>query len=365
MKYKIALLPGDGIGPEITAEAVKVLEAVGNVRGAEFIFDFADFGGIAYELHGTPFPEQAIRACDAADAILKGPVGGPQYDSIPDPNLRPEIGGVLALRKRYDTYANLRPVRLSPALSYLSPLKQEKIAQGLDILFVRELTGGIYFGEKGTRQKAGAQTAYDTMEYTRAQVERIARYALAQAQERGAALHNVHKANVLHTSRFWNAIVEEVHAKEFPQVKLEHILVDNAACQLVLNPAQFRIMLLENMMGDILSDLGAGVMGSLGLMPSACIGHEKSYYEPAHGSAPQIAGKGQANPYAMIGSAAMMLEHSFGMKKEAEAIFQSMDGLICQGKMTRDLCPAGKEATSTSEFGNAVVRELKRGKIYA
>ena len=362
----IAVLSGDGIGPEIMAETLKVLAAVSQKFRLTFDFCPALFGGAAYDQHGHPFPPETQKVCDAADAILKGPIGGPKYDSIPDVNLRPERGALLPLRKRYDTFANYRPVRLPLALQDASPLKKERLGQGVDILMIRELVGGIYFGkkERGTKvleSKKEIHFALDVMEYTEDQVERIARLAFAEAQKRKVKLHNIHKSNVLQTSVFWNEVVDRIHKQEFPSVSIEHMLVDNAAYQLVVNPSQFRVMLLENMMGDILTDQAGGVLGSLGLMPSACIGPQKAYYEPAHGSAPSIAGQNIANPYSMIGSAALMLEKSFGQPAAAEAIWNALFAVFGAGYRTKELASSvtpGAKIVSTSRFGDLVVENL-------
>ncbi|VVB60436.1 Homoisocitrate dehydrogenase [uncultured archaeon] len=362
MKERIAILPGDGIGPEIMLEAVNVLLAVGEKFGHTFVIERADFGGAAYDKSGHPFPDATKKICDRADAILKGPVGGPKYDKIPDADLRPERGGVLALRARYHTFANIRPVKLPVGLSDFSPLKPRIIPDGIDIVMIRELMGGIYFGKKEEGMMPGGEPyALDEMRYTRQQVEAIARVAFREAKERNAVLHNIHKSNVLKCSVFWNAIVEKIHTEEFPDVTLAHMLVDSAAYNLVLNPAQFSVMLLENMMGDILSDEGGAIIGSLGLMPSACIGPEKSYYEPSHGSAPALAGKNVANPYSMIGSAALMLEKSFGMHDEAKCIWDALFRVFAAGYRTGELANAfvpKEKIVSTSGFGSIVVKEI-------
>jgi len=355
MDKAIAVLSGDGIGPEIMREAVKVLEAVSGKYGHAFHFRPAVFGGAAYDACGHPFPEGTKAICDKADAILKGPVGGPKYDSIPDVNLRPERGGLQVLRKRFETYANIRPVRLPASLIHLSPVKTERVASGLDFTIVRELVGGIYFGKKEAGMRNGERYASDLMDYTESQIERVARIAFEEARRRKAKLHNIHKSNVLQCSILWNETVERVRQKEYPDVTVENMLVDNAAYQLVLNPTQFRVMLTENLMGDILSDEAAALMGSLGLMASACIGPSKAYFEPAHGSAPDIAGKNVANPFSMIGSAAMMLAY-FGLTAEAEDIWASMFGLMSDGYTTGEL--HGRKILSTSEFGDAVAARL-------
>lgn len=364
MKKTIAILEGDGIGPEIMAEAEKVLAAVEKQFGHEFELEKLPFGGAALDLFGEPFPESTRNACDKAHAILKGPVGGPKYERIVEPWLKPEIGGVLALRKRYDTFANYRPVMLPKELLFLSPLENKSMSKGIDIMIVRELLGGIYFGEKKHTVENGKRIATDVMEYTEPQIERIAREGFREAAKRKKILHNIHKANVLECSRLWNEVVERVGKTEFPEIKLQHMLVDNAACQLVLNPWQFDVMLMENMMGDILSDIGGGIIGSLGLMPSACVGKEKSYYEPSHGSAPGIAGKGIANPFSMIGSVALMLQKSFGLEKEARSVWNSLFEVMQSGTLTLDLWEIAKSKgqecrkVSTKEFGELVAGRI-------
>jgi len=365
----IAVLYGDGIGPEIVSEAMKVLDVIAKKYGHDFRYAPADFGGVAYDKCGHPFPPETIKACDMADAILKGPIGGPKYDKIPDPNLRPELGALLPLRKRYDTFANFRPIKLDHSLVDASPFRPEVIGDGIDILMIRELTGGIYFGEKveeGVNEQ-GHRYARDVMEYTEPQIERIARVAFSEARSRKQKLINIHKANVLACSRFWNKIVDRVH-KEFPDVELEHQLVDSTAFHLEANPRKFNktVMLLENMMGDILTDQGGGILHSLGLMPSACVGPQKAYYEPAHGSAPDIAGKGIANPYSMIGSVALMLEKSFGLSQESQEVWDALFAVFGAGYRTGELATSStppEKIISTKQFGDLVVSHILDGKI--
>lgn len=360
VRKTIAVLPGDGIGPETTREAIKILEAIGEKYRHEFIVEYADFGGAAYDKYGHPFPEITKKVCDMADAILKGPVGAPQYDSIQDVNLRPERGAILPLRARYQTYANLRPVFLPKVLKHISPLRPELIPEGVDIMMVRELVGGIYFGKKERGIENGEKYSFDVMNYTESQIKRIARIGFQIARKRKKVLHNIHKSNVLLTSVFWNEVVECV-GKEFPDVKIEHMLVDNAAYKLVVNPTQFDTVLLENMFGDILSDEGGGIIGSLGLMPSACIGPKKSYFEPSHGSAPKHTGKNIANPYSMIGSVALMLEYAFELEKESKAIWDAMFSVLNEGYMTKDLIKSDsskEKIMSTNEFGNKVKEKI-------
>jgi 3-isopropylmalate dehydrogenase len=363
VEKNIAVLAGDGIGPEIMAEAVKVLKAVGDKYSHTFNLEYAPFGGEGYDKEGNPFPERTKEACDSADAILKGPIGGPKYDKIQPPELRPERGGLLPLRRRYDTFANLRIARLPPELASFSPLRPEVIKNGIDILFVRELVGGIYFGRKEEgKDESGTERAIDVMEYTRPQVERIARVAFAEARKRKAKLHNLHKSNVLQCSIFWNRIVDEINRKEYPDVAVEHMLIDNAAYTMEIKPSSFSVVLAENMMGDIITDQAAGAIGSLGLMPSACMGPEKAYFEPAHGSAPALAGTNTANPYAMIASAAMMLDKAFGLKAESEEVFNSLFRVFGTGHITAELTAEGRASgiqLSTSAFGDMVASGIE------
>jgi len=363
MDKLIAVLEGDGIGPEITTEGLKVLKAIEIKYSHSFKLSPAPFGAQAYFSHGSPFPDETKAVCDTADAIIKGPVGlsVKEMDSIPQES-RPEIGAILPLRKRYNTYLNFRPVYLPKELAHFSPLRPEIIGDGIDILMIRELVGGIYFGEKKEGLSTGMEYASDDCTYTRAQVTDIAKAAFSEAVKKNSPLFNVHKANVLATSRFWNRIVEEV-SDGFPEVPLHSILVDNAAFQLVKNPAQFNgVMLLDNMQGDILTDQAGGILGSLGLMPSACIGPEKGYVEPAHGSAPDIAGRNIANPYSMIGSVAFMLDKCFGLEDESAEIWRALFRLFADGYTTPELAgrePDGKTVLTTREFGDRIVKYIE------
>jgi 3-isopropylmalate dehydrogenase len=358
MEKTIAILEGDGIGPEITREALKVLDAVAGKFGHRFVKRPAPFGAQAYFDEGSPFPESTKRVCDEADVIIKGPVGlaVERMNDIP-PEHRPELGAILPLRRRYDTFANYRPVVLPKSLASFSPLKPSVVGNGIDILMIRELVGGIYFGDKVEGPSTGMRSSKDDCTYTDEQVRRVARVAFEEARKRKSQLTNVHKANVLATGRFWNAVVEDV-AKQYGDVPYRSVLVDNAAFQLVVNPTQFNgVMLLENMQGDILTDQAGGIIGSLGLMPSACVGPKKSYVEPAHGSAPDIAGKNVANPYSMIGSVALMLELCLGLADEARVVWDALFRVFERGT-TGDLPAAGKELLTTTEFGNRVVAAL-------
>ena len=359
--YKIALLEGDGIGPEIMAEAIKILRLVEIRNSITFELLPGAFGANAYFSHGHSFPDETKSLCDEADAILKGPIGLNHKDSKKIPvDMQPERGALLPLRRRYDTFANFRPVYLPKGIAHFSPLKPEIIGDGIDLIIIRELVGGLYFGNKevGTNDQ-GKRYVHETLEYDEDQIARIAKVAFDTAQKRKKVLHNIHKSNVLKSSVLWNEIVGEVGI-DYPDVKVEHILVDAAATYLCLNPRQFDVMVMENMFGDILSDQGGGILGSLGLMPSACVGPEKAYYEPSHGSAPDIAGEGIANPYSMIGSVAMMLEMSFNMTQEARNIWQAMQNVFAQGYSTADLLTPSSniKISKTNEFGDLVAKEL-------
>jgi 3-isopropylmalate dehydrogenase len=332
MSARIVTLPGDGIGPEIMAPALELLNAVG-----EFEFEEHLFGGAAIDAHGTALTDDTLKACRESDAVLLAAVGGPKWDTTDPDKPRPEQG-LLGLRKGLGLYANLRPVRPLPALYEASPLRRERI-EGTDLLVVRELTGGIYFGEK-TRS---ADSASDLCVYSRAEIERIARAAFRAAEQRSASakVTSVDKANVLETSRLWREVVVDLHSREFPNVTLEHVLVDNAAMQLVSAPRDFDVIVTENMFGDILSDEAAMITGSIGMLPSASLGDPDSdapgLFEPVHGSAPDIAGQGSANPLAMFLSAAMMLRHGLGLASEAAAVELAVDRALDGGLRTPDL----------------------------
>jgi 3-isopropylmalate dehydrogenase len=346
MSSKIVLLPGDGIGPEITAPAVQVLDAV---APGQFDYDEHLFGGASIDAHGTALTDETLAACRGADAVLLAAVGGPKWDTTDPAKPRPEQG-LLGLRKGLGLFANLRPVRPVPALYDASPLRRE-IIEGTDLLVVRELTGGIYFGAK-TRD---ADSASDACVYTRAEIERIARVAFKAARSR---VTSVDKANVLETSRLWREVVRELHSSEFPNIELEHLLVDNAAMRLVAAPRHFEVIVTENMFGDILSDEAAMLTGSIGMLPSASLGEPDpptpGMFEPVHGSAPDIAGTGAANPLAMFLSAAMMLRHGFALGEQAAAVESAVDRALAEGLRTADL---GGTATTT-EATQAVLKHL-------
>jgi 3-isopropylmalate dehydrogenase len=342
MAPRVILLPGDGIGPEIIGPAVAVLRAV----GAELEYEEHAFGGASIDAHGSPLTDETLAACRAADAVLLAAVGGPKWDTTDPAKPRPEQG-LLGLRKGLGLFANLRPVKPLPALYDSSPLKRELIER-TDLLVVRELTGGIYFGEK-TRTD---DSASDACVYTREEIERIARVAFGAARSR---VTSVDKANVLETSRLWRAVVHEIHGAEFPNIELEDLLVDNAAMRLIAAPRHFEVILTENMFGDILSDEAAMLTGSIGLLPSASLGAEgPGVFEPVHGSAPDIAGTGAANPLAMILSAALMLRHGLGMEAPATAVESAVDRALAEGLRTPDL---GGTA-STADATQAVLKNL-------
>jgi 3-isopropylmalate dehydrogenase len=351
---RIVLLPGDGIGPEIVGAARRLLEALG-----EFEFEQRLMGGCSIDAHGTALTEEVLDACRAADAVLLGAVGGPKWDTTDPDAPRPEQG-LLGLRKGMGLYANLRPVRPSPALVDASPLKEERIA-GTDLLVVRELTGGIYFGDSGR----DGDSAHDTCEYSAAEIERIARVGFEAAQRRAEGsdrkprVTSVDKANVLETSRLWREVVGRV-APDYPDVQLDHLLVDNAAMQLVSRPADFDVIVTENLFGDILSDESAMLTGSLGMLPSASLGAEgePGLFEPVHGSAPDIAGRGIANPLATFLSAAMMLRHGLDLPDEAARIDAAVDAVLDRGLRTPDLAGERETAAGTGEVTEAVLAEL-------
>lgn len=361
--YQIAILPGDAIGPEIMTQAVRVFEVLRQKSGFEFELIEAPFGASAWFSHGKAFPDEAKNICDAADAILKGPVGLSYEESQKIPvEEQAERGAILPLRARYNTFANFRPIVLPARMAHFSPLREEIIGDGIDILLIRELVGGLYFGEKERGiNSQGLRYVHETLTYDENQIRQVLEVAFKQAQKRKKRLHNIHKSNVLISSVLWNEILEEVR-NDYPDVEVIHLLVDAAATALCLNPGQFDVMVMENMFGDILSDQGGGILGSLGLMPSACLGPDKAYYEPSHGSAPDIAGQNIANPYSMIGSVAMMLEMSFGLTKESEAVWMAMKKVFEDGYSTADLSKPGShqksKMVSTIEFGDKVMENL-------
>ncbi len=355
MNYNIALLAGDGIGPEITASAVAVMEAVGKKFGHNFSFTPYDIGGCAYDRHGVPLPDETVEGCLKSDSVLLGAVGGPKWDALPG-NMRPEKA-LLGIRSAMELFTNLRPAKLYPALKGDCPLREDIVEGGFDIMIVRELTGGIYFGERGMRDGKYGLEAYDTEAYSKMEIERIARVAFETARKRGCRLVSIDKANVLETSRLWRKTVHEL-AEEYPDVECTDMLVDNAAMQLVRNPAQFDVIVTSNMFGDILSDEASQITGSIGMLPSASLGSSKrGLYEPIHGSAPDIAGKNVANPIATVLSAAMMLLYSFDLKAESEAIVNAVDKVLEAGWRTADLAH-GKDYLTTTQITEKIIENL-------
>jgi 3-isopropylmalate dehydrogenase len=354
MTFKIAVLPGDGIGKEICDEAVKVLNAVDKKYNCGFELVEASVGYEAYKQHKTCLPKETIDLCKKSDAILLGAVGSPEADALP-PEERPERAALLRLRKEFGLFANLRPAKIFPQLQDASPLKKEVFGKkGLDILIVRELTGGIYFGKKGK----GEDWASDELKYSVPEIERIARVAFEAAMKREKKLTSIDKSNVLTSMVLWRETVENV-AKDFPNVQLNHLYVDNAAMQLVINPGQFDVMLASNMFGDILSDEASIISGSIGMLASASINDESfGLYEPIHGSAPDIAGQNKANPIATILSAGMMLRHSFLLEKEANAIEEAVNNVLDNGLRTGDIAKKGEKIVGTEEMGNAIAKEI-------
>ena len=358
MSKQILILPGDGIGPEIMAEGVKVLNVANDKFGLGYELSFDDLGGAAYDRYGSHLADETLERARAADAVLLGAVGGPKWDTI-DPALRPERG-LLKIRSELGLFGNLRPAILYPQLAEASTLKPE-VVSGLDILIVRELTGGIYFGtpRERTTLESGERMAYDTLPYSESEVRRIAKVGFDMAMVRNKKLCSVDKANVLASSQLWREVVEEV-AKDYPDVELSHMYVDNAAMQLVRAPKQFDVIVTDNMFGDILSDQASMLTGSIGMLPSASLDvNSKGMYEPCHGSAPDIAGQGIANPLATILSVSMMLRYSFAQVAAADAIEQAVSQVLDQGLRTGDIQSEGCRKVGTAEMGDAVVAALK------
>ncbi|SET87424.1 3-isopropylmalate dehydrogenase [Thalassotalea agarivorans] len=359
---KIAILAGDGIGPEVMAQAERVLETVAEKYKFPLSMHRYDVGGCAIDNHGEALPRSTIEGCEHADAILFGSVGGPKWESLP-PTEQPERASLLGLRGHFGLFCNMRPASLQDAMSHLSPLRSDISDQGFDILVMRELTGGIYFGEPKGRHNPGTpeEAGYDTMIYSRAEITRITRLAFEAAQKRNKKVTSIDKANVLQTSVLWREVVNEI-AGEYPDVALEHMYVDNAAMQLVRNPAQFDVMLCSNLFGDILSDICAMITGSMGLLPSASLNEQGfGMYEPAGGSAPDIAGKGIANPVAQILSAALMLRHSLNQTEAANAIERAVAKAFDANYFTRDLLSAdqAEQAKTTAEMGDVICQFIK------
>jgi 3-isopropylmalate dehydrogenase len=354
MRARIAVLPGDRPGPEVIAQGLRCLRALAGRFGHDFELTELAFGGAAIDLHGEPLPAATLAACRAADAVLLGAIGGPRW-SAPEATVRPEQG-LLALRAALGAFANLRPVRVHAALADASTLRREVI-EGVDLLFVRELTGGIYFGEK----RRDATSASDLCSYTAAEIERVVRVAGALARQRRRRLTSIDKSNVLETSRLWRQVTTRVMAAQFPDVTLEHMLVDSAAMHLIRRPRDFDVLVTENMFGDILTDEAAMLAGSLGLLPSASLGSGSTgIYEPIHGSAPDIAGRGIANPYGTILSIALLLRHSLKLEHEAAALEAAVNAALASGARTADLAAPGQPSLSCAAAGDAVLSNLTR-----
>ena len=361
MEYQIALIRGDGIGPEIIGETIKVLRKVGEAFRVTFSFSDVLMGGAAIDAVGEPLPEESLRTCLLADSVLLGAVGGPKWDHLPG-HLRPEKG-LLKLRSSMGVFANLRPALLSPALMDACPLKPELVAGGLDILIVRELIGDIYFGERGRKQTAMGEIGFDTMTYSTGEIERVGRVAFEMARKRNKKITSVDKANVLETSRVWRETMHRLRG-QYPDVVYEDMLVDNAAMQLVKNPGQFDVIVTGNMFGDILSDEASMITGSIGMLPSASLGSGTlGLYEPIHGSAPDIAGEGKANPLATILSAAMMLRYSFGLIREADAVEAAVNRALDDGYRTPDIGSPGTKIVTTAEMGDRVAERIGKADV--
>lgn len=360
MNYNIAVIPGDGIGPEIIGEARKVLDKVGSVYGHDFQYTKVLMGGISIDTYGVPLTDEALETAKNSDSVLLGAVGGDVgnskwYDVAP--NLRPEAG-LLSIRKGLNLFANIRPAYLYKELAAACPLKEEIIGEGFDMVIMRELTGGLYFGDRFTKEVDGVMTAVDTLTYNETEIRRIAIKAFEIAMKRKKRVISVDKANVLDSSRLWRKVVEEV-AKDYPEVDLSHMLVDNCAMQLVMNPGQFDVILTENMFGDILSDEASMITGSIGMLSSASMNESKfGMYEPSHGSAPDIAGKNIANPIATILSAAMMLRYSFDLDEEAKAVEKAVEMVLQEGYRTADILSEGQNKVSTTEMGDLIAKRI-------
>lgn len=357
MKYNIAVIPGDGIGPEVVDATIKVLNAVGEKFGHRFDYEYLLAGGCAIDKFGTPLPDETLEACKKSDSVLLGAVGGPKWDD-PTAKVRPEQA-LLGLRGGLGLYCNLRPALLYAPLKDASPLKDSIIGDGIDIQVVRELTGGIYFGERGTCDDNGIPAAYDTEKYNEEEVRRIAKIGFDAAMKRKKKVTSVDKANILESSRLWRRIINEV-AKDYPEVEVNHLYIDNASMQMVRDPRQFDVIITSNMFGDILSDEASMVTGSIGMLPSASLG-ENSFgmYEPIHGSAPDIAGKGIANPLATILSGGMMLRYSFGLDDEADLIEKAVVSVLEDGYRTGDIMSEGMKLVGTEEMTKAVLAKIQ------
>lgn len=356
MNFNIAVIPGDGIGPEVVDESIKVLSKIGEKYNHNFEFEFLQAGGCAIDSLGTPLPEKTLEICKKSDAVLLGAVGGPKWDD-PNAKVRPEQA-LLGLRGGLNLYCNLRPALLYKALKEASPLKDTIIGDGIDICVVRELTGGIYFGERGREVVEGVLSAYDTERYNIEEIERIVKIGFDTAMKRNKKLTSVDKANILESSRLWRSVVEKM-SKEYPEVEVNHLYIDNASMQLVKDPRQFDVIVTSNMFGDILSDEASMITGSIGMLPSASLGKGTlGMYEPIHGSAPDIAGKGIANPLATILSTAMMLRYSFNLENEAKDIENAVVKVLEEGYRTGDIKSEGTTLVGTKEMGALVVERI-------
>lgn len=356
MDYKIAVIKGDGIGPEVVDSAIEVLVAIGKKYKHNFYFEEVLAGGIAYDTYGTTLPKNTLEVSKNSDAVLLGAVGGPKWDDLPG-DQRPEAA-LLGLRKGLGLYANLRPAILFESLASACPLKPELVEGGLDVLVVRELTGGLYFGERGYKDTDMGKAAYDILIYSEMEIERIAKVAFEMAQKRSKVLTSVDKANILESSRLWRKTVEKI-ARDYPDVTLNHMYVDNAAMQLVRYPRQFDVIVTENMFGDILSDEASMITGSIGMLPSASLGeNNKGMYEPVHGSAPDIAGQGKANPIATIMSVAMMLKYSFSLEQESQNIEVAVKKALDDGYRTLDIASKDEKALTTKEMTEIILNNI-------
>lgn len=359
MKYNVAVIPGDGIGPDIVTEAVKVLNVVGEKFGHKFEYEYVMAGGCSIDKNGEALPKETLDICKASDAVLLGAVGGPRWDD-PDAKVRPEQA-LLGLRSGMNLYCNLRPAVLYEPLKNASPLKDEIVKNGIDIAIVRELTGGIYFGERGRDEIDGIESAYDTERYSTVEIKRIVKIGFETAMKRNKKLTCVDKANILETSRLWRKVIGEI-SKDYPEVNVNYLYIDNASMQLVKDPTQFDVIVTSNMFGDILSDEASMITGSIGMLPSASLGDGTlGMYEPIHGSAPDIAGKGIANPLATILSAAMMLRYSFDLESEAKLIEGAVLSVLEDGYRTGDIMSKGKIKVGTNEMGDLVCKKINKG----
>ena len=356
MQFRIVVLPGDGVGPEVTEQAVGVLRASADLHGHSFNFEEHHVGGAAIKLSGSPLPESTLNACQAAEAVLLGAIGSPEFDHLPS-SQKPE-SGLLQLRAALGGFANLRPVKCYSALAAASPLRPE-IIEGSDILFVRELLGGLYFGEpRGIESSNGGLSGFNTMRYAVGEIERVARVAFAAAKQRSGRVTSIDKANVLETSQLWRQTVTQV-AADYPEVELDHLYVDAAAMHIMMKPTRFDVILTENLFGDILSDEAAVLAGSLGMLSSATVGGAVDLYEPVHGSAPDIAGRNIANPFGAIASVAMMLRHSMKLEEEADEIEAAIENVLESGYRTRDIATSATDRiVSTSEMGELVAESI-------